>query len=108
MKLKEVTGIICLLLPSPILAGNINISNFAKIGHKPEFIEIKVNIESQCYPSYEEVTHVTNGAASKIKDIMKNYMSQSIESRDEILALPGSTTRSTKTKHINGNEIIIC
>lgn len=108
MKNHLLAGITCSLMASYVYGGNIIVNGEANLGHKPEFIEVKVNIASQCYPSYERVAQVTNGAAAKIRDIMKAVISEDENSRDQVISLPGSTVRSTKSKYVNNQEVVIC
>ena len=80
-------------------AGTITVEGTSNLGHKPDFVAVDVQIASECFASEQEVLQATNGAASKIREIMKNHLSTSPDSRDQIIARPGATTRSDRSRY---------
>lgn len=95
---------------TPAFAGKVTLSGSSNIGHKVDFMSVDVSIVSECFDTQESVLAATNGAAKKIKEIMKSFVSNVEGSRDQIIASPGLTTRSTKTRYNaeSRREEVIC
>lgn len=93
---------------NPALAGHITLRGSANIGHKPEYMEITVKVESLCYPTSGELRKATNGAASAIRQVMQRAMNTEEGSRDEIIALPGEVKREDVIRYIEGRSVELC
>lgn len=84
-------------LTHSLFAGRLTLSGSKKLGHKPEFVAVDVHVQSQCFLTQESLLQATNGAAQKIKDVMRAYMSTSEGTKDKLIARPGFTRRETIT-----------
>lgn len=101
---------LALAATTPLLAGKMTLTGKCSKGHAPQYLRIAVDVKSQCYGSDTEVLQATNGAANRIKQIMKSHMSNSADSRDELNAVPGRTTMETVTvyDHETRKNRIVC
>jgi len=73
-------------------------------------MSIVVDIQSRCYTSEYDVLQATNGAASEIKAIMESHMNVADDSRDQVIATPGFTTRSTIEEYDveSHRSVVVC
>jgi hypothetical protein len=99
-----------LILATSALAGQITLTDSARISHPVEFISVAVNLDAQCYPSQEAVLKASQGASEKIKNIMKSFMSTAATARDKIVAVPGFTARKTVTRFDDATNrtVVVC
>jgi len=91
-------------------AGELSIEGHGAIGSKPQYMKVRVDVKAECFKSSKEVVEINKKVASEIKTVLESFRDKDDDSRDQLIVLPGQTTRGTLKEWSNdqNKEIVLC
>jgi uncharacterized protein YggE len=88
-----------------VYASEMTLEGIGSVGQKPDYLEISVNINGECFESQDAVLQTVNSASQKIQNIFQDFADLN---SDEVIAVPGQTKRQTTTVFKNGAYTTVC